>query len=161
MTELERTIISLLQEDLPLVERPFVELASRAGVTENGFLAVVRRLEESGVIRRFGATVRHRRLGVQANGMSVWNVPEERQDEVGELLSACEEVSHCYVRPAFDGFPYSLYAMIHGTSREAVAAVAGRVADQCGISDYALLYSTRELKKTSMKYFQEEDYGLS
>ena len=161
MTELEIKVVKALQEDLPLDPRPFVVVAARIGLTEDELLAVARDLRERGVIRRFGAAVRHRRLGYRANGMSVWNVPAERLDEVGRLLAGYEQVSHCYVRPRFDDFAYNLYAMMHAADRGAVEALAADVAEASGISDYRLLFSQRELKKSSMRFFTEEEDAVS
>jgi len=161
MNEREIKVVKALQEDLPLCERPFAELAARIGMTEDELLNVARDLRERGVIRRFGAAVRHRRLGYRANGMSVWNVPVERRDEVGRALASREQVSHCYLRPAFPGFPYSLYAMIHGRDREAVENLAAEISARVGIADYLILFSREELKKTSMRFFVEEEDDLS
>jgi DNA-binding Lrp family transcriptional regulator len=159
----ERAIraVRALQCDLPLVERPFAALAAAHGLAEDELLALARQLQEEKVIRRYGATVKHRRLGYAANGMSVWRVPADRADELGAALAARREVSHCYTRPAFPGFPYNLYAMIHGKDRAAVEAVAAQVAAATGVGEYHILYSVRELKKSSMRYFTEDENGIS
>ena len=159
----ERTIkaVRALQTDLPLVSRPFAALAEKSGLDEDELLASARELKEQKVIRRFGATLNHGSIGYSANGMSVWKVPEERTDAVGEALAACPEISHCYSRPAFPGFSYNLYAMIHGKDRATIEAVADRVSRLTGISEFRILYSVRELKKTSMKYFTEDENAVS
>jgi DNA-binding Lrp family transcriptional regulator len=93
--------------------------------------------------------------------MSVWRVPAERLDEVGAALAARAEVSHCYARPTFPGFPYNLYAMIHSKDRAAVEAVAAQAAAATGVAEYHILYSVRELKKSSMRYFTEDENAVS
>lgn len=161
MTELEIKVVKALQEDLLLAEQPFAIVANRIGITEKELLDIARSLQERGVIRRFGAAVRHRRLGYQANGMSVWNVATEKQDAVGQVLASYEQVSHCYARPTFPGFPYNLYAMIHARDREAVESLATEISEQVGVTDYRILFSRKELKKSSMRFFTEEENVVS
>ena len=161
MTELEINVVKALQEDLPLAEQPFAIVAKRIGITEKELLDTARDLQERGVIRRFGAAVRHRRLGFQANGMSVWNVPAEKLDEAGRVLASSEQVSHCYARPTFPGFPYNLYAMIHARDREAVENLAAEISERVGVADYRVLFSLRELKKSSMRFFTEDENAVS
>ncbi|RKY92325.1 Lrp/AsnC family transcriptional regulator [candidate division KSB1 bacterium] len=157
----EIQLIRLLQEDIPLTPRPFAEIAKCLHTDEQGVLRTIQTWQRQGVIRRFGAILSHRRAGFTANGMSVWVVPEERIDEVGEKLASFPEVSHCYHRPPFPGWPYNLFAMIHGKSREEVEEIAAKITEAIGIAEYKILYSQKELKKTSMKYFAEKSEGNS
>ncbi|MHB1390596.1 MAG: siroheme decarboxylase subunit beta [Thermoleophilia bacterium] len=154
-TEQERALVRYLQEDIPLSPRPFAEIGQAVGMTEDEVLERVRQWTEDGTIRRFGAMVRHQRLGYRANAMSAWEVPEERVEEVGALLSDAVEVSHCYQRPRAPGWQYNLFAMIHGATEEDCRRVADDLAGRVGIGEYSLLFSTREFKKVSMKYFIE------
>ncbi len=118
-------------------------------------LATVAQWKQNGTIRRFGAMVRHQRLGYTANAMSAWDVPEERAEEVGRALSAADEVSHCYQRPRAEKWNFNLFAMIHGASAEECERVAARLSGEVGVGIYELLFSSREFKKISMKYFVE------
>ncbi len=153
MLSLEQKIIQQLQADLPLCSRPFQEIAQRVGTTEGEVLALVSQYVKQGVIRRLGAMLGHQRLGFVANGMGVWRVPEDEVARVGKIMATYQEVSHCYERPVSTAWPYNLYTMIHGASRQECAEVAARISQTCGIRDYRLLFSTRELKKTSMVYY--------
>lgn len=144
-----------LQADIPLTPEPFAEIAEAVGMPEEEVLAKVREWTGDGTIRRFGAMVRHQKLGYKANAMSAWNVPDKLTDKVGGILAAAPEVSHCYQRPRAEGWPYNLFAMIHGASSEECHRVADRLAAEVGIEDYRLLFSSKEFKKVSMSYFME------
>lgn len=145
-------IIERLQEGIPLSPTPFAQMAADTSMGEDEFLQRVNRLHDEGVIRRIGPRVRHHRLGIEGNIMVVWNVPPERREEVGDLFAANEHVSHCYIRPAFEGFPHTLYTMIHARDVQTAQRVVAEMAEQSGISDHMLLATVRELKKTSPTY---------
>lgn len=151
--DIDRKVIGLIQGDLPLEERPFAALAEAAGLSEKAFVERVRALKERGVIRRFGATLRHQEAGFNSNAMVAWLVPEERIEAVGEVMAGFREVTHCYQRRPQRDWKYNLYTMIHGDSREECRAIAERMARETGVDEYALLFSEREFKKTSMSYF--------
>jgi len=155
LAELEKRIVQGLQEDLPLVSRPFRVVAERIGVTEGELLATIRRFMEDGTIRRFGATLRHHRSGFSANAMVVWRVEADDLEGVAKVLASFREVTHCYQRPALTGWPYRLFTMIHGRSREECEQLARRMADTAGVTDYRLLFTVGELKKTTMVYFDD------
>lgn len=153
LSEVDRRIIRVLQDDLPLTETPYAEAARTVGISEEELLARVRRMKETGILRRFGATLRHQKVGYVANAMSAWVVPEDRLEEVGRILASCPQVTHCYERPPREDLPYNLYAMIHGRTPEDCRRVAGEVARRTGIQQYVLLFSSKENKKSSMRYF--------
>jgi siroheme decarboxylase len=153
ITELERRIINLIQGDLPVASRPFAVLADQLGIPESTLLGEIRKLKERGVIRRFGATLRHQEAGFSSNAMIVWRVPEERLEDVGKLIAGFKEVTHCYQRKLQRGWPYNLYSMVHGNNREDCHEIAQRLSQKVGISEYTLLFSQKEFKKTSMEYF--------
>ncbi len=160
-TERERAMVRALQRPLPLRERPFAVLAAEAGVEEAELLRFARWLKSERIMRRYVGTLRHRRAGVRANGMACWRVPADRHAEVGPRIAAAPEVSHCYARPAFPGFPFSLYSMLHGPSRQDVLEVAERIAADVGIEGglgegYLVLFSVREFKKCRLRYFLPE-----
>jgi DNA-binding Lrp family transcriptional regulator len=150
---LDKKVIQLVQGDLPLDPKPFALLAEQLGITEHEFIARIRSLKEKGVIRRFGATLRHQEAGFSSNAMVAWNVPEERVKEVGKILAGFREVTHCYQRSAEPHWPYNVYTMIHGDNREECHALARRMSEKVGVEAYVLLFSEKEFKKTSMQYF--------
>jgi len=157
MTEREKELIRAVQEGLPLVERPYAEIARRAGWTEAEAIARLLEWRESGVLRRICAYIRHREAGYIANGMAVWDVPDERVEELGERMASSPMVSHCYAREPHERFPWRLYTMLHGRSREEVLAEAERLAKEEGIERYRVLFSTRELKRSSTVLFAKEE----
>jgi DNA-binding Lrp family transcriptional regulator len=146
--------VRVLQRDLPLVPRPFAKAARELNVSEEALLERARELEAAGILRRFSGVLRHRQAGYRANGMACWVVPEARIDEVGRRAAEFPEVSHCYQRPAHPPrWPYILFTMIHGQTREDVQAVVSSIVEATGIERYEVLYSTREFKKERVQYF--------
>jgi DNA-binding Lrp family transcriptional regulator len=107
----------------------------------------------NGFIRRFAAVLNHRQVGFSANGMVVWNCPEERLDVSGAILSSHAEVSHCYCRPSYPAWPYNLYAMVHARSEEECRGIAEKLGNSIGLGDYRILFSTKEFKKIRLKLF--------
>ncbi|MCL5256992.1 MAG: Lrp/AsnC family transcriptional regulator, partial [Chloroflexi bacterium] len=150
-------LVRALQKDLPIEPRPFAAMAGGLGIGEEELLAGAHSLLDRGVMRRFAAVLRHRRAGFSANAMGAWVVPEADIERVGGIMAGIPEVTHCYQRPRYPGWPYDLFTMIHGRSKEECEAVAGRISGMTGIDDYRLLYSTREYKKTRVQYFEEAE----
>lgn len=151
--ELDKKIIGLLQNDLPLEPRPFAIMADQVGITEDQFLSRVNSMVEMGVIRRFGATLYHQEAGFSSNAMVAWVVPDDRIEEAGRILAKFREVTHCYQRRPQKDWKYNLYTMIHGENRAECHKIAQRMSRRIGIDEYALLFSEEEFKKTSMEYF--------
>lgn len=149
----EVEVIRELQEDLPLVSAPFEQMAVRLGITEEELFGYARDFERRGVMRRYSAVLHHRRAGFRANGMAVWKVPAERSEEVGCIMASHPAVTHCYERPIFSDWPYSHFSMIHATTVDRCEEIAKEISQQTGISEYQVLYSYREYKKTRVKYF--------
>ena len=152
LSSVERAIVEELQQDLPLVSQPFDAMAADVGMGIDEFLACCRSLMDRGAMRRFGASIRHYNAGFAANAMACWVVPVARIEEVGARMAACKEVSHCYERPTGKGWPFNLFTMIHGKSREECHATARRMSLDTGVSDYRLLFGVREFKKERVKY---------
>ncbi|RJQ51982.1 MAG: Lrp/AsnC family transcriptional regulator [Actinobacteria bacterium] len=152
----EKELVRELQDDMPLVDRPYAETGERAGMSEDAVIETIEGWKSEGTIRRVGAILTHRNAGITANAMAVWRVPEEHAEEVGRTMAAFEQVSHCYQRPSSDEWPYNLYTMIHGRTREECEEVATTISEAVGVEDYRLLFTERELKKSSMKYFPHE-----
>ena len=153
LTDLEKKIIACVQEDIAVTERPYLEMARGLDLPEDKLLQTLQDLCERGVIRRFGATIRHQKSGFAANAMAAWKVEEDRIDEVGRKMASFKQVSHCYRRNPTDSWPYNLYTMIHARNEASCIETARRMSIAAGVKDFTLLFSRRELKKTSMKYF--------
>ncbi|MBI3204898.1 MAG: hypothetical protein HYZ29_25400 [Myxococcales bacterium] len=151
----EASLFRAIQTPLPLTARPFGSLAARAGVTEEALLEFGRG-HLGNAMRRYVGTFHHRQLGVRGNGMVVWRAPSDELPRLGPLLAAAPEVSHCYARNSIPGFPYTLYSMLHGPSDEACREIAAGLATRLGISDYLILFSSREYKKCRLRYFLPE-----
>ncbi len=151
--ELDKKIIEFLQRDLPVEPRPYKNMADQLGIDEDQILKRIQAMIDSGIIRRFGATLYHQGAGFSANAMVAWNVPEEMIDEIGEKMAEFREVTHCYRRKATKEWEYNLYAMIHAAGRDECVSIAKEMSRISGIKDYTLLFSEKEFKKTSMEYY--------
>jgi len=154
LTEQDKQIIRTIQNGLPLVSRPFQSMAEELKMTEDELIAKIRYYIDNGWIRRFGALVRHRDLGYVANAMVVWDVPDEKVSATGIIMAGFKEITHCYQRPRRPGWPYNLFTVVHGLSREYCTCIAEKISRATGIKDYCLLFSTAELKRSSMLYFE-------
>ncbi len=154
LTELEKQVIAAIQGDIPVAEHPYHALALRLGISEDRLLAVLNDLVRRGIIRRFGATLRHQKSGFGANAMVAWQVDEARIDEVGRLMASFAAVSHCYRRNPAAHWPYNLYTMVHGQDEAGCRRTAAEMAQKAQVQHYTLLFSRREFKKISMQYFQ-------
>lgn len=155
-TELEKKIIALVQGDMPVEKRPYLAMADKLGVGEDAVISVLKDLCDRGVIRRFGATLRHQKSGFNANAMIAWDVDENRVDEVGKMMAAFKQVSHCYRRNPSKNWPYNLYTMVHAKNDALCREIAGTISRKTGVESYEILFSKKELKKTSMQYFDDE-----
>jgi DNA-binding Lrp family transcriptional regulator len=156
LSDLEIAAIRVTQEDLPLVERPFAAEADQIGTDEEGLLTTLRSFKERKLMRRFAAVMNHRSAGYKANAMGVWAVPEDQLEELGPRMAGFAFVSHCYKRPTYDDWPYSVFTMIHGhNSRDCEQTIAA-IRAETGVEDYALLWSVKEYKKTRVRYFTDE-----
>ena len=152
LSDRELAAIRALDGDLPIAPRPFGLAGEAVGLTEEQLVAVARGLVETGVIRRFSIVPRHVAVGARANAMVVWRVPKERWDEVGEQMAQFTEVSHCYRRAALPDLEYTHYTMVHGPTREACTEAVARIAAATGLDDYVMLFTRRELKRSSPRY---------
>jgi DNA-binding Lrp family transcriptional regulator len=157
LTDIEKKIIASIQQDIPVTERPYLEIARKLEIPEETLLETLRGLSARGVVRRFGATLRHQRTGYTANAMAAWRVDEKRIDTVGRTMASFRQVSHCYRRNPTSSWPYNLYTMIHAEDENACHETARRMAQTAGVDCYVLLFSREELKKTSMVYFATDD----
>jgi DNA-binding Lrp family transcriptional regulator len=128
-------------------------MAERLGISQQELFRIAKDFQERGIMRRYSAVLHHRRAGFKANAMVVWKVPTERSVEVGNTMARSPWVTHCYERPTFPDWKYTHFTMIHATSKQKCEEVASELSGETGITDYTLLYSTREYKKTRVRYF--------
>ncbi len=150
LTEEERQLLLAIQDGLPLVPEPYRQVGDRLGMSEERVMELVRSMLAEGKIKRLGAVPNHYALGIRANGMAVWDVPDDRVSELGPRLGGMPEVTHCYRRPRHPpDWPYNLFAMVHGYTREEVLATVQRIARELGLDGlpHEVLFSTRVLKK--------------
>jgi siroheme decarboxylase len=152
----DKEFIRELQKDLEVVPEPFIEPSKNLRVSVNDLFRMARAYQEMGVMRRFAAILRHREAGFVANGMVVWKVPEDKIDDVGYRLASFAEVSHCYRRPVYPDWEFNLFSMVHARTIESAERIASEMSSTIGISDYKILFSSREFKKIRVKYFVEE-----
>jgi DNA-binding Lrp family transcriptional regulator len=156
LSDLEVVAIRVVQEDLPLVEHPFAAYGERIGCDEATVLGLLRSFEERKLMRRFAAVMNHRSAGFKANAMGVWAVPEEQLDEIGPRMAGFALVSHCYRRPTYDDWPYSIFTMVHGKNARECEETIAAIHDEIGVDEYALLWSMKEYKKTRVRYFTDD-----
>jgi siroheme decarboxylase len=154
--ERDVAVIRALQGDMAVVSEPYASAAAEVGLSHDAFLAQLAAMQERGLLRRVAAILYHRRAGFSANGMGVWQVPEEQIPELGPRMAAVRGISHCYQRPTYPDWPYSVFTMAHGRSKTECDAVLDAIADVTGISERATLYSSTEFKKIRLLYFTEE-----
>jgi DNA-binding Lrp family transcriptional regulator len=151
MDEKDLDLLKIAQDGVQLTSRPYQVLGQQLGLSEEEVISRLRALQEEGIIRRFAATIGHRALGIVANAMIAWMVAPEDMENAGELFASAEEVTHCYERATADDWPYNLYTMVHSKSREDCLMIADRLSQMSGISDYRVLFSDYEYKKTSAR----------
>lgn len=153
----KRQIILKLQDDLPLVPEPYKAIATDIGITEKELLEYIKELKDNKTLRRIGAVLNHRSVGFLANAMVVWLVPTERIKEVTDIMISFPQVSHCYEREVLNNWRFNIYTMIHSVSFDLCDDIIKKISQMTHINNYEVLYSTKELKKSSMKYFINED----
>jgi DNA-binding Lrp family transcriptional regulator len=149
-------VVRATQGDLPVVPEPYAPAAARLGIGQDALLAHLEGMRERGLLRRVAAILYHRRAGFSANGMGVWKVPEDRILEIGPRMAAFRGISHCYQRPTYEDWPYQIFTMAHGRSKEECDAILDAIETEIGcIEDRATLYSSTEFKKVRLLYFTD------
>ena len=154
LDDIDRKIISATQSGLPLTLHPYHDVAEQTGLDVSEVISRMRNMTDQGIIRRTGVVPNHYKLGFKSNGMSVWQVPEEKITQLGEKVGALDFVSHCYQRPQFlPEWPYNLFAMVHGTTHGEVHEKVKKIADLLADDNigHQVLFSTRILKKTGLR----------
>ncbi len=156
LSPLHFDMIKLLQEDIKPVKEPFLEVVKKLNIDYETLKKEAKRMQEAKIMRRFASILYHRRAGFKANAMVVWSVDENKAEEIGRRVAEFSAVSHCYLRPVYPNWPYSLFSMIHAKSKEEVEEVVESIKKEIEPKDYKYLYSTREFKKQRIKYFSDE-----
>ena len=152
LTQKEKQIATLIQGDISLSRRPFKHIGEQAGLGEQDVIRIVEGMMKRGVIRKFGAILRHQRAGFEQNAMLLWAVPPSMTETVGNILASFAEITHCYERtPPFAG-KYNIFTMIH-LKDNGYNSLLARLSSATGIEDYLVLASKEEFKKSSMEYF--------
>ncbi len=155
VTDEDIATIRATQGPMAVLREPYAPAAERLGVSQAAVLERLASLRERGALRRVAAILFHRRAGFSANGMGVWKVPEDEVLETGKRMAAFRGVSHCYQRPTYPDWPYSVFTMAHGRSKDECDAILSSIADATGIHERATLYSSTEFKKVRMLYFTD------
>jgi DNA-binding Lrp family transcriptional regulator len=154
--ERDIAIIRTLQGDMPVIPEPYAPAAAEVGMSQPDFLEHLQGMQERRLLRRVAAILFHRRAGFSANGMGVWKVPEGQELEIGKRMAAFRGISHCYQRPTYPDWPYSVFTMAHGRSKEECDAILTAIAEETGITERSTLYSSTEFKKIRLLYFTDE-----
>jgi DNA-binding Lrp family transcriptional regulator len=154
--EFDKAVIRATQGDMPVIPEPYAPAAAELGISTEKLLEHLQGMQERSILRRVAAILFHRRAGFSANGMGVWKVPEDRIAELGPQMAAYRGISHCYQRPTYEDWPYSVFTMAHGRSKEECDAILDAIADEFQITERATLYSSTEFKKIRLLYFTDD-----
>jgi DNA-binding Lrp family transcriptional regulator len=154
--DFDKAVIRATQGALPIIAEPYAPAAAALGIEQDELLAHLEGMQQRRLLRRVAAILFHRRAGFSANGMGVWKVPEDRVMEMGMQMSRFRGISHCYQRPTYADWPYSVFTMAHGRSKEECDAILDSISKQTGITDRATLYSSTEFKKIRLLYFTDD-----
>ena len=154
--EVDRAVIRATQGDLPVITEPYAGAAAELGMTQEALIEHMAGMVDRGILRRVAAILFHRRAGFSANGMGVWKVPDDRIGELGPRMASFRGISHCYQRPTYEDWPYSVFTMAHGRSKEECDAILDAIAEDTGIDERATLYSSTEFKKVRLLYFTDD-----
>lgn len=152
LTTTEKKVLLALIEGIPITSRPFLEIANRCGLSEEEVIDITKKLQDKGIIRRLGATLRHNLAGYEGNAMVVWQVPESRIIEVGKTLAQKHFISHCYVRKSYPEWPYNLYTMCHAKTKEELLNLIEKCAEEVNLFHYQILFTKREIRRKYAQY---------
>ena len=153
LTPLHHEIIMRAQNDIDFVSEPFKNIVEELDIDYETFFSILQELQDAGVMRRFASILNHRKAGFNANAMVVWDVDEENGAAIGEKAAAFSAVSHCYLRPKYENWPYNLFTMVHGKTTEETNAMIAEMAEEIESKSHMPLYSSREFKKVRIEYF--------
>ncbi len=155
----DRALIKAVEHGLPIVSRPYAEIAKRLDTTEQDIISRLQRLIDNGAIKRYGVVVRHKELGYTANGMVVWDIPDSKVDELGTCIGKYDCVTLSYRRPRrLPDWSYNLFTMVHGSDRDEVRKKVAEIVESCGLQDieHTILFSTRRFKQRGASYTQKD-----
>jgi DNA-binding Lrp family transcriptional regulator len=152
MSDTERSLLAVLQDGLPCSRTPYKDMAEKAGIPTEQLLEILEKWKKQGRLRRIGAIVNHFEAGLGAGAMVVWQVESERTEQVGRILAGLKEISHAYERQTKENWPYNLYSMVHAKNPEELEQIVKKISRACGVSNYRILFTEKELKKTPPKY---------
>lgn len=157
LDDIDKSMIRVLQEDFPIAPEPYKELSKAVGISEDEFIARLKKLKDTGALRKMGAVLRHPKVGFSANVLCAWEAPKDVLTDVARNMSCHKEVTHCYDRNTAENWNYNLYTMIHGATRKECEDVVNKLKNENNLkTPPLLLYSKKEWKKTGMKYFTEK-----
>lgn len=156
LSDVEKRVLSVIQTGFPRSQTPYREMADQVGISTEQFLSVLKNWKQEGKLRRIGSIVDHFRVGLSGGAMVVWKVEPERVEEVGMILAGFREVSHAYERQTYDHWPYNLYTMVHGTDDRQSGKIVEQMSRACGVTDYRVLMTLKELKKVPPTYIPSE-----
>ncbi len=152
MMKTDHEILRVIQDGVPVTREPFKEAAEKLGMSQEELVKRVKAMDENGLIRRFSANINQRKLGIVANAVVVWNIPDEMMDAAVPVFLERGEISHIYERVTYPGkWEYNLYTVVHDYDRESVYGFAKKLADEVGVDDYQVLFSKRRFKGTSSR----------
>ncbi len=153
MTDLHYEVVKHAQKDIEIVSEPFKEMVDEMGISYERFFEVLQELQDAGIMRRYASILNHRKAGFNANAMVVWDIDADKGADIGEKAASFSAVSHCYLRPKYENWPYNLFTMVHGKTKEETGAVIDSIANEIEYKSYRPLYSSREFKKVRITYF--------
>jgi len=153
LTPLHHAIIAKAQYDIEIVSEPFKNIIDELEIDYDKFFSILTELQDAGIMRRFASILNHRKAGFNANAMVVWDVDEKNGEEIGKKAAAFSAVSHCYLRPKYDNWPYNLFTMVHGKTTEETNSIIEDMAKEIPSASHMPLYSSREFKKVRIEYF--------
>lgn len=157
LSDIEKRVLSVIQEGFPDSPTPYADMGARVGLDADQVLSVLKGWQDRGKLRRIGAIVNHFKVGMGGGAMVVWQVPAERIEEIGQMLAGFKAVSHAYQRPTHANWPYNLYTMVHGKDAQDAEQTVKRMSEACGIDNYRLLVTERELKKVPPTYIIKDE----
>ncbi len=155
-TQEDINVIKEVQEDMPLVLRPFEEIGKKIHMASEDVINCLKTFNQVGIMRRMAAILYHRKVGFRANAMGVWKISEDMIEEIATQMASFKSVSHCYRRPTYPDWPYSVFTMVHGRSIEDCKSLLRTLSELTGVKEYDALYSSKEYKKTRLKYFSDD-----
>ncbi|WP_373035614.1 Lrp/AsnC family transcriptional regulator [Sulfurimonas sp.] len=153
MTPLHHAVVRTAQYDIDMVSEPFKKIIDELDIDYDTFFSILQELQEAGIMRRFASILNHRKAGFNANAMVVWDVDETNGEEIGATAAAFSAVSHCYLRPKYENWPYNLFTMVHGKTKEETNSIIAEMANEIEAKSHMPLYSSREFKKIRIEYF--------